>query len=60
MAQLTPELEAALGSLGTGQDPLDVPNFDPVDYINQKFPTEASAAEGAAATTRATEHCQTC
>lgn len=24
------------------EDPLDSPNFDPVSYINQKFPSEAS------------------
>ena len=39
------DVESALESIsnsGNDPDPLDGPNFDPVDYINKLFPTEQS------------------
>jgi hypothetical protein len=38
--ELCPEVEKVLAELFPSDDPLDDPNFDPVAYINQKFPNE--------------------
>lgn len=36
------EVEAALKAVLPSDDPLDSPDFDPVEYINNRFPTERS------------------
>ena len=40
--ELSPEVEKVLAELFPSDDPLDDPHFDPVAYINQKFPNEQS------------------
>ncbi|XP_077509398.1 vacuolar protein sorting 53 isoform X2 [Amblyomma americanum] len=37
-----PEVQAAIEQVFPSTDPLDSPNFNPVDYINTLFPTEQS------------------
>ncbi|KAH7956169.1 hypothetical protein HPB52_006601 [Rhipicephalus sanguineus] len=39
-----PEVQAAIEQVFPSTDPLDSPNFNPVDYINTLFPTEQSLA----------------
>ena len=36
------EVQAAINEIFPSDDPLDAPDFDPVDYINEMFPTEQS------------------
>ena len=36
------EVQAAINEVFPSDDPLDAPDFDPVDYINEMFPTEQS------------------
>ena len=36
------EVQAAINEIFPSDDPLDTPDFDPVDYINELFPTEQS------------------
>eukprot|EP00002_Diphylleia_rotans_P035464 TRINITY_DN773_c0_g1_i3.p1 TRINITY_DN773_c0_g1~~TRINITY_DN773_c0_g1_i3.p1 ORF type:complete len:408 (+),score=105.82 TRINITY_DN773_c0_g1_i3:54-1277(+) len=40
-----PALEAALRELLPSKDPLDRPDFNPVEYINKRFPNEQSLGE---------------
>ena len=40
----SPELEAALRDVLPSTDPIDDPDFSPVDHVNRLFPTEARAA----------------
>ncbi|CAE7315127.1 VPS53 [Symbiodinium sp. KB8] len=50
---LSDEVEAALAEvLGEEQDELDLPDFDPVEYINRRFPDEDSLAGLDACTAR--------
>ena len=42
---LTPELYKQLFDLFPSNDPLDDPNFNAVNYINQRFPNEQSLSE---------------
>ena len=39
---LTPEVQAAIASILPNDDPLDRPDFDLVEYINELFPNEQS------------------
>ncbi|KAL5017534.1 hypothetical protein ScPMuIL_007123 [Solemya velum] len=39
-----PEVQEAIDQMLPSQDPLDRPDFNPVDYINTLFPTEQSLA----------------
>ena len=39
------ELQAAIAEIIPSADPLDDPNFNPVDYINNMFPNEQSLAD---------------
>ncbi|KAL6064374.1 Vacuolar protein sorting-associated protein 53 [Balamuthia mandrillaris] len=41
----TPELHAAITEILPSNDPLDAPDFDPVDYINHMFPNEQSLVD---------------
>ena len=36
------EVQAAIDEVFPSDDPLDAPDFDPIDYINEMFPTEQS------------------
>ena len=38
----SPQLESALAEVLPSDDPLDAADFDPVAYMNAKFPTEES------------------
>lgn len=42
MPELSPALEAALADVFPSDDPIDKASFDPVAYLNQVFPDEAS------------------
>lgn len=44
--QLDPEVEQALDDLFPSSDALDQRNFDPVEFLNSQFPTEASLGQG--------------
>ncbi len=39
---LTPEVQQAIAAILPSDDPLDKPDFDLVEYINELFPNEQS------------------
>ncbi len=39
---LTPEVQQAIATILPSEDPLDKPDFDLVEYINELFPNEQS------------------
>lgn len=41
----SPAVEKALAEVCPSDDPIDRPDFDPIAYINQRFPDEASLAK---------------
>ena len=42
---LSDHVEATLRKIGLDKDELDLPDFDPVEYINRKFPGEVTLQE---------------
>eukprot|EP01114_Cavostelium_apophysatum_P021812 TRINITY_DN7705_c0_g1_i1.p1 TRINITY_DN7705_c0_g1~~TRINITY_DN7705_c0_g1_i1.p1 ORF type:complete len:856 (+),score=183.73 TRINITY_DN7705_c0_g1_i1:75-2642(+) len=45
LGHLEPHLEPVLSQIIPSTDPLDAPNFNPIDYINGLFPNEHSLAD---------------
>ncbi|CUG34888.1 membrane trafficking protein, Vps53-like, putative [Bodo saltans] len=41
----SPEVEKALRNVCPSEDPIDQPDFDPIAYLNAKFPDEASLSK---------------
>lgn len=46
MPEISGALEQAMSEVFPSQDPVDQPEFDPVAYLNQVFPDEASLENG--------------
>ena len=44
--EFSDSLEQALSEVYPSNDPLDLPNFDVISYINSKFPDEQSLSGG--------------
>ena len=42
---LKPEVEESIAKVFPSDDPLDAASFDPIEYVNLRFPTEESLSK---------------